>query len=337
MYVYAGIDEAGYGPFFGPLVVGRTVLGVAGLEPDVEGLCPPAVWRLLSKAVCRGVSGRRGKIAVNDSKKLHTQAGGIKHLELGVLAFCGMMGYQATTVDAWLRWLGDGGHGDLTGLPWYAPSEDHPWGVLPCATTAGEVAVARSMLGTAAAAAGVSVADVGASILFEDRFNRMVAATRSKAAASFTLVAGHLQAIWERFGVRRPVVVVDRQSGRMRYRELLAMSFPGARMVVLEENESVSAYRLEQCAGREDRGERSMVVRFEVAADGGHFPVALASMVSKYTRELLMKRFQAWFARRVPQVKPTAGYGVDGKRFWRQIEPVLPGLSIDAGRLLRSR
>ena len=80
-----------------------------------------------------------------------------------------------------------------------------------------------------------------------------------------------------------------------------------------------------------------MIVRFEVNGDGNHMPVALASMVSKYTRELLMARFQAWFARRAPRVKPTAGYGSDAKRFWQDIEPILPQLSIQPHDLRRMR
>ena len=38
MLVYAGIDEAGYGPAFGPLTVGCCVLGIPKLEP---GDAPP--------------------------------------------------------------------------------------------------------------------------------------------------------------------------------------------------------------------------------------------------------------------------------------------------------
>ncbi|MDP7348011.1 MAG: hypothetical protein QF735_07260, partial [Phycisphaeraceae bacterium] len=75
-------------------------------------------------------------------------------------------------------------------------------------------------------------------------------------------------------------------------------------------------------AGRHDTSRR-MTVRFETNADGNHLPVALASMISKYCRELLMHRFQNWFAHRAPAIRPTAGYARDGKRFWDQIEPML--------------
>ena len=77
MYIYAGIDEAGYGPLFGPLLVSRTVMGVE--RHPIESEHPPLLWETLSKGVCRNLSKRHGRIPVNDSKKLHTPASGIKH------------------------------------------------------------------------------------------------------------------------------------------------------------------------------------------------------------------------------------------------------------------
>ena len=78
-----------------------------------------------------------------------------------------------------------------------------------------------------------------------------------------------------------------------------------------------------------------MQVSFEVDADSGHMPVALASMLAKYTRELLMSRFNAYFARRLPDVKPTAGYATDGQRWLEQVEPRLSELGLSRERLCR--
>ncbi len=79
-----------------------------------------------------------------------------------------------------------------------------------------------------------------------------------------------------------------------------------------------------------------MTIQFEVDSEQAHMPVALASMLSKYTRELLMARFQAYFRERAPHVKPTAGYALDGKRFLEEIRPLLPQLAIDPERLVRA-
>jgi len=335
MYVYAGIDEAGYGPMFGPLLVSRAVIRVPNLEPDADGANPPRMWQRLSKAVCRNLATRKGRLPVNDSKKLHTKASGIKHLEASVLSFAALAGHRPTTVDQWLDCLGETCHRHLDHLPWYQPTTQMPWSALPCANTQGELAVARSLLATTIQRIGVEVPDMSAAVVLEDRFNSMVAATRSKAATSFTFVAGHLKAIWEQHGHHQPVVIVDRQSGRVRYRELLAMTFPDTQMQVLEESPHTSAYRIESASHSQPK--RRMCIRFEVNGDGRHMPTALASMVSKYTRELLMHRFKAWFAKQAPQIKPTAGYGQDAKRFWEELQPILPELSIQPHHLRRSR
>lgn len=81
---------------------------------------------------------------------------------------------------------------------------------------------------------------------------------------------------------------------------------------------------------------RSLTVRFLVEADSLHLPTALASMIAKYTRELLMARFNRWFTRKAPNVAPTAGYASDAKRFWGEIEPLLPQLGIEAASLKRN-
>ncbi|MFA9478332.1 hypothetical protein ACERK3_08490 [Phycisphaerales bacterium AB-hyl4] len=325
MFVYAGIDEAGYGPLFGPLLVGRAVFVLPDHPTPNE---PPALWQTLAKVVCRKPNDKRRRIAVNDSKKLTTPAAGLRHLETGCLAFAGAAGHAPATLDNWLACLGERCHETLDHLPWYAPCNDRPWNAIPTCVDAGELAIARNMLTAGCKHAGVTVADVGAAVVLEDRFNKMVAATRSKAATSFTFVANHLQHIWQTHGQHAPFVAVDRQGGRTHYRELLAINFPDTAMTVLEETPRRSAYRLQT-------GDRSMTVTFEVDAEQAHMPVALASMISKYTRELLMTRFNAYFTSHLPDVAPTAGYATDAKRFYRDIEPALATLGITREMLCR--
>jgi ribonuclease HII len=334
MFVYAGIDEAGYGPLLGPLIVGRSVLVVPKLDPDAP---TPDLWLRLGKAVCKRVSDRAGRIAVNDSKKLTTKAAGIRHLELGCLAFAGMGDgsdacdpQRAFDLGGWLDLLGETGHRDGGLLPWYAPADASPWQVLPAAVTAGEVAVASGMLRNCAQRIGIGLGDLGAAVVFEDQFNRMVAATHSKASVSFTFVAGHILHVWQTYGQHKPTVVIDRQGGRTHYRELLAQSFPDAQVDVIEESATSSAYTMT------DAHDRSMNVTFMVDAEESHMPVALASMVSKYTRELLMARLNAYFTEKVPGLKPTAGYAKDGKRFLDDLAPHLSGLGLDPQQLRRT-
>ena len=61
----------------------------------------------------------------------------------------------------------------------------------------------------------------------------------------------------------------------------------------------MQACRIEFCVGGESRA-----------------PVALASMAAKYIRELSMHAFNAFWAARMPGLRPTAGYPTDAQR-WR--------------------
>ncbi|MFQ5496105.1 MAG: hypothetical protein ACE5EX_12075, partial [Phycisphaerae bacterium] len=76
---------------------------------------------------------------------------------------------------------------------------------------------------------------------------------------------------------------------------------------------------------------------FTQSGEAHQMPVALASMLSKYLREVLMACFNAYWADRVPGVKATAGYYQDGLRFLKDIQPHLRRLGIERDQLARQR
>jgi len=325
MLIYGGIDEAGYGPMFGPLVIARAVLAVDEADADAE---PPDLWQALHTALCRKPSDRKRRIAVNDSKQLYTPATGLAHLERGVLSFADAAGLAPGNLDDLLSAVAfDPASGQPDQL-WYLRDDGGP--ALPAAVDAGRLAIARRLLARALDAASVRIVDLSAAVIFEDRFNRIVEATRSKARCSWTFVSGHLDAIWQRFGEHAPLVVVDRQGGRTQYHQPLALAFEGAELREVEQSPICSVYDLHA-------DPRRMTVRFQVDGEAGHLPVALASMTAKYLRELLMMRFNTFWQHHAPDVAPTAGYAKDGKRFLRDIEVVIDRLSIDRTKLIRQR
>ncbi|MCH9058086.1 MAG: hypothetical protein IIB55_05605 [Planctomycetes bacterium] len=65
------------------------------------------------------------------------------------------------------------------------------------------------------------------------------------------------------------------------------------------------------------------VVSFMPEAESKHLPVALASMVAKLVRELTMARFNRYWCRRVPELKPTAGYVLDARRWLAEMDDVV--------------
>ena len=66
-------------------------------------------------------------------------------------------------------------------------------------------------------------------------------------------------------------------------------------------------------------------------------PTALASCYAKYLRELMVEVMNNWFCERVPGLKRTAGYYVDGNRFLADLEPHLAQLEVPRERLVRVR
>ena len=101
-------------------------------------------------------------------------------------------------------------------------------------------------------------------------------------------------------------------------------------MRILKEKESVSSYEL-------TGNGRCMRLHFAVKADERFLPVALGSMTSKFVREILIEQINRYFLRHSPDIKPTAGYFKDGRRFIKDLEsnPASPGY--DSFRLIRSR
>jgi len=313
-----GIDEAGYGPTLGPLVVGATLWNV---PPQ---LVTADYWKLLHDCVRR--SGKRGRchLTVNDSKIVYKR-NGLCRLERPVLAFARAAGLDCASLRNLLIGLGV----QFTAaeeLPWYRDL------TLPLPTDR-----ARSMYEAVAArlkrsmaAAGIACCGLRAAVVTEDRFNQRVAGTRNKAAVLIEHVLRLIQAAAHRAGEQDLVVRVDRLGGRLNYLELLLPAFPQRRLHVLEESEACSRYRL--ASSRND-----WFVEFSIDADAHHLPVALASMIAKYLRELLMLGFNAHWNRWLPSLRPTAGYFKDAQRFLQEIAPVIADAGIARERFVRSR
>ena len=60
-------------------------------------------------------------------------------------------------------------------------------------------------------------------------------------------------------------------------------------------------------------------------------------MISKYVRELVMLKFNTYWAKRIPGLRTTRGYPVDAKRFRAEVEEMLVGQGIPEDVFWRSR
>ena len=91
MTILAGIDEAGFGPVMGPLVVSAVVFG-AGDQAGAD------LWALLAPAVAKKPAKRHAGVAVGDSKRIYSPATGLVHLERGVLGFFSLLDLQSPSI-----------------------------------------------------------------------------------------------------------------------------------------------------------------------------------------------------------------------------------------------
>ena len=299
MAVVAGIDEAGYGPRLGPLLVSAVAFEV------------PDVGRSLRD---------RERIAVDDSKRLFNQAMGPRHIERTALAFAAAIGLEPATFRELLDAVAELAD-EPDAYPWYAGAD---FGVPLAAERAQVAADARRLR----QAPGARFLEVRALPVLVREYNRMVDSVGTKSATLFLKTAALLSRLWQRWGDAGLVVHVDKHGGRDRYGLLLHQTFFGSRVKVFREGRDASVYEVAD-------GARRMQVGFYRQGDSRHLPIALASVYSKYLRELFMRGFNAWWTQRVPGLKPTAGYAADATRFLRDIEPARRQLGIDDRILIR--
>src|SRR5262249_35199841 len=238
---------------------------------------------------------------------------GLQHLERGVLALLGnQSSHQCVShlVDGWSV-----EPAALAGEFWYKGTTPVP--------RHGEWPAAKSL--------GVGFEVVRTALVCPLRFNELAEGANSKGVVLSHCLGRLLGDVLSRLPPGEPVAVfVDKHGGRNTYAAMLQDALSGGVVTVAQESNLRSHYRVLGLPG-------DLTFTFEPRADGTHLPVALASMVSKYLRELLMEEFNAFWAEHVPGLKPTAGYPGDSARFLEAIRPAMAKLGIDEEAVWRKR
>lgn len=234
MALLVGIDEAGYGPSLGPLVVAATVWRVAPARVDHDG------WSLLARST-RRVGGRADhRLAIDDSKAVYDRKKGISTLERPVLAAAAATGLALEHLRGLLDALDDDWAAPLD-LPWY-----HDLDGVPLPLAGGEAAFGgiAGRLEDDMESSGFRCVRVLAEMVTEDRYNARVNDTQNKAAVLLEQVLR----LMHRAGtlVRDSDVHfrIDRLGGRSEYRSALLAAFPDRSLHELEVGELRSRYRL---------------------------------------------------------------------------------------------
>jgi hypothetical protein len=318
-----GTDEAGYGPNLGPLVISATVWEA---PDDVGG---EDLFDRLSHAITqepgRAAANANRRVAMADSKRLYKPGQGLRNLERGLFAALALLSHRPKTWRGVWQVLARESLDDMQAIPWYA-KHDMP---TPLDCNAEQIESAIEAMTPGLALAGVRLAAVQSRAIFVPEFNDLIERHQSKGTAlshqTLALAARMIGSLPD-----GPIsLICDKHGGRDRYAPLLQHHFPEWLIEVRGEGRERSDYRF-------GPPERRVSVCFRTKAEAC-LPAALASMASKYLRELAMHAFNDFWRRHVPDLQPTAGYPQDAKRFRADIAEVQKQLHIPDRILWRMR
>ncbi|MCH2202217.1 MAG: hypothetical protein MK102_09610 [Fuerstiella sp.] len=316
MTFFIGTDEAGYGPNFGPLLITAT----AWRFP--EGTTAPQCWEMLSDTIGTSLPELPEKLQVADSKKVYSPGRSITSLEKTVLSFLKLLNQIPNDFDS----LGTAVAG--TSFQYAADRERcrAPERIsLPVETDVRLVERLSQRLRESLGSAAAELVTVRSRVIFPAEFNELVKAAGSKGRVLSTET---LQLVARIVRDKRPKsaqIICDKHGGRNRYADLISAAFDDGFVFRLEEGRQLSRYRL-----------NDLEFRFQTRAEE-HLPVALASMISKYLREVAMLEFNAFWRQIIPGLKPTQGYPVDAARFLEDIEEELHRQNIPKKIIWRCR
>jgi hypothetical protein len=312
-----GIDEAGYGPNLGPFVM----TAVACRVPDQ---LDTNLWQVLGASVRKSGGPADDRLLIDDSKVVYSSARGLLGLERGVFATL-WRDPTAPALDGFLHWVCPA-LTDLADEVWYKGSS-----VLPLHAEMLELPQECARFDQTCSEAGVSSWRVRGVVVCPPLFNTLLDTHGSKGAILTHALAELLRCRDDlAAGDDDLSFFIDKHGGRNTYAAQLQHALPGSVVLALAEGAERSAYRIYGLG-------RKVQVTFQPRADAEHFCVALASMTSKYLREVLMLEFNRFWQEQLPGLKATAGYPGDAARFLQAIQPALERLGIAESTLWRRK
>ncbi len=312
MQTLIGIDEAGFGPNLGPLIISATVWEIdANYQPD-------DLWDSLASVISQTRKVTADQIHVADSKEVHQSSKGIGPLERSVRVLLEASGHSLADWNSLSRHL-DPHWGTETGEPWF----DEAKLKLPIDTCEIISQQLAKSVQDCWGATGIKLRTIRSRIVPAREFNQYIDEWDSKSLLLSRLSLQLLDGLWNRS--EPTLIVCDKHGARNRYDDLIDEICDGDFIFRMEEGKAISRYKV---------GESEL--RFQMKAES-HFPVAVSSMIAKYLRETSMELFNQYWTSRFPELKPTKGYPQDAKRFRQEIESECQSLGLSEADWWRCR
>lgn len=321
MAVVVGIDEAGYGPILGPLVVSAVAFEVPDDRADA------CLWETCRASITKHARKKDHRLLIADSKKVYSNRKGLDALERAPLVMLAAAGnlpnsFLSLAGDLCVRLIAE-----LAEYPWYVDF-DAP---LPFACNAGGILTHANAVGKDMQSQGIRFLGAWSEPLLEGHYNAMIDSMHNKATVLLNQTFRLVSRASDLRKTDAPLrVQIDRQGGRRRYAQVLMRSFELNNLEIVGESPERSAYEI-------DLGGRPCQIEFTKDGEDRYMPVALASMFSKLLRELFMVAFNRYWRTRVSGVAPTAGYYQDAQRFLADIGVGDAAGSANVQKLIRKR
>jgi len=304
-----GIDEAGYGPQLGPLVVGSVVFELPERYLVEKGSFVRAscLWQILSRIISPDKLSS-DKITVCDSKKLYQPCRGLMHLEKTALAFTSL-------ID-----------------PNYLGLKRHNMG-LPVSSVKTDIGLLAESLKNELASNEIKFCEFKVKVVEPLEFNRGLVSYGNKADLLWAISSGLIKYFVDKYSGENIIFQAGKQGGRTYYQSFISKLFPDRIIKALKEIKNHSSYLVDSF---KPSGKR-ININFIRDGDASEFVIALASIYAKYSRELGMLEFNRFFCSHIPGLKPTSGYYSDSRQFVRSIMPLLKKLNLDKDNFVRNK